>query len=92
MKKVTIITALLITSLNFATVEPTRDTPRTARTLFGTEMNINDLVYLTYENVSFYVAKKSGIAKLHREDKVQFDILMNLTLDNYKDEYKHFNN
>lgn len=89
MKTLFLSIALLIASLTFASGEnPTK----TVKTLFGTEMSQNEVVLLTYQNVAFYVAIGSPIAKLYKNDHFKFEVFMSLHLNDYKNENKIFLN
>src|SRR5690606_14272498 len=75
----------------FASNEP-KPTNETVKTLFGTEMSQNEVVKVTYQNVSFYVAIGSPIANLYKNDYFKFQVFMSLHLDDYKNENKIFLN
>lgn len=86
MKTKFLIIALLFTSLTFGINE--HDKP-TEKTLFGTEMSIENLVRLEYNDFYFYVAKNSPIAQLHKKDVFEYSVMMALHFKNYKSDFKY---
>jgi len=88
LKTLFVIVLLFVTYLTFGNNEP----KETIKTLFGTEMQQNEVIQVTYQNVSFYVAIGSPIAELYKKDNFKFQIFMALHLDNYKNENKTFLN
>jgi len=89
LKTLFVIVLLFVTYLTFGNNEPKKET---VKTLFGTEMQQNEVIQVTYQNVSFYVAICSPIAELYKKDNFKFQIFMALHLDNYKNENKTFLN
>lgn len=65
---------------------------KTVKTLFGTEMQIQNVTLCKYKNVAFYVAIGSPIDNLYRNDHFKFEVFMSLHLNDYKNENKIFLN